>query len=148
MYYNIEQKSWMVGSGVGNNYAWMRCLASDGEEDSSSSSSGSDSEAEEDTGKPLTRAGAPDLFSSTWEYKMSSLQVPEDDRWMSDDWSLKAMALGGQLNNKYSLANLTPTSKQNKLCFVLFWIVVSSLTPVIVHYLLTQETGQSLGLIV
>jgi len=87
----------MVGSGIGNNYAWIRChTSSDGEDESSSSSSDSESEVEDEAGKQLIkRPNAPDLFSSTWEYKMSCLQDPEDDRWMSDDGSLKAMALGG-----------------------------------------------------
>jgi hypothetical protein len=149
LYFNKNQKSWMVASYVGNEYAWMKYPLSDDDDHSSSSSSSSsssdsDGEDEKRLQKKVKKAGkfswkgakTPDFFNQGWQYKLSALRMSDEnvETWMNDDQSLRVEPLGGELYILFQLIfcktlSTFKSSHTFKYCFIftiLFYTFIHS----------------------
>jgi len=117
LYYNDDKASWMVGTNIGDPYAWIKNDQSNtaGSSDSSASSSGSDGEGSDGSlgseglfgGRKklrtkrskasLVKGGHPELLESGWKYKPNGFELAtfsdDDNLWMEDDLTLKVEAL-------------------------------------------------------
>ena len=126
LYYNEAKSSWMVGTNVGDSYAWIKHSdrssesgSSSSSSPSSSSSSASDSDSSGGSagaggavtkkrlakkkgkgGKAGARSSPELLKPGCWKYKPNGFelsQMSDDDNiWMQDDVTLKVEALKGE----------------------------------------------------
>ena len=107
LYFNQDKNSWMVGTRVGDSYAWIKnesthADSSSDESSSSDSSLGSDGglRRKKRSGKK-TRRVTPDLLESGWKYKPNGMELStfsdDDTIWLEDDVTLKVEALKGEL---------------------------------------------------